>query len=223
MAESLDRRQQIIDRAAEAFARRGVAATTVRMIADEVGILSGSLYHHFESKEAIVHAILGPYLDELRARYALALARRLDPASRLRELVHASLETAAAHPHATQIYQNDVNYLRGLERFAYLKTVGREVQAVWLSVLNEGIESGAFRSDIDPKVFYRLIRDAVWLSIRWFRPSPEYPVAQLADHCTTLFLEGLTAPDRRPTPRPGQRAATRAGRRLATPSATRPS
>lgn len=209
MAESLDRRQQIIDCAAEAFARRGVAATTVRMIADEVGILSGSLYHHFESKEAIVQAILGPYLEELRARYALALARKLEPAARLRELVHASLETAAAHPHATEIYQNDVNYLRGLDRFAYLKGVGREVQAVWLSVITEGIEAGAFRPDIDPKVFYRLLRDAVWLSVRWFHPSPEYPVAQFADHCTALFLDGLAATNKRPARRSAASAIRR--------------
>ena len=53
-----DRRQAILACAAELFATRGVAATTVRQIADEVGILSGSLYHHFESKEAIVDEII---------------------------------------------------------------------------------------------------------------------------------------------------------------------
>jgi AcrR family transcriptional regulator len=200
----LDRRQQIIDSAAAAFANRGVAATTVRMIADEVGILSGSLYHHFESKEAIVQAILGPYLDELRHRYKTALETPADPPTRLRALVHASLETASAHPHATEIYQNDVNYLRGLDRFAYLKGVGREVQTVWLGVITEGIDSGAFRADIDPKVFYRLVRDAVWLSVRWFHPSAEYPVARLAEQCTALFLEGLGATGAHRVPRPAR-------------------
>ena len=211
MAESLDRRQQIIDCAAAAFADRGVAATTVRMIADEVGILSGSLYHHFQSKEAIVQAILGPYVAELRQRYQAALEAPADPATRLRALVHASLETASAHPHATEIYQNDVNYLRGLDRFAYLKGVGREVQTAWLGVITEGIDSGAFRSDIDPKVFYRLVRDAVWLSVRWFHPSAEYPVARFAEQCTALFLEGLGAASTRQAPppaRPARRAAT---------------
>lgn len=193
MAESLDRRQQIIACAAASFASRGVAATTVRQIADEVGILSGSLYHHFDSKEAIVEAILGPYLDELRRRYAQALSGETDPATRLRRLVHASLETAAAHPHATEIYQNDVNYLRGLARFEYLRDVAREVQSAWLGVIEAGVREGVFRSEIDTRIFYRFIRDAVWLSVRWFRPTAEYSTDRLAEECTTIFLDGLAS------------------------------
>jgi hypothetical protein len=46
---------------------------------------------------------------------------------------------------------------------------------------------------VDPPVFYRLIRDAVWLSVRWFQPSTDYPVSRLADQCTAVFLNGLTA------------------------------
>jgi AcrR family transcriptional regulator len=62
-----DRHDQILAAAAELFARKGVAATTVREIADQVGILSGSLYHHFDSKEAMVDEILSPYLKDLGA------------------------------------------------------------------------------------------------------------------------------------------------------------
>jgi AcrR family transcriptional regulator len=191
-----DRREQILTSAAALFASRGVAATTVRQIADEVGILSGSLYHHFESKEAIVHEIIGPYLDDLRARYTAALHQQTDPSDRLRTLVRASLETAAAHPHATEIYQNDVNYLTQLPRFRYLKAIGKEVQNTWLDVINAGVAQHQFRADIDPKTFYRLIRDAVWLSVRWFHPTRDYPTNRLVDDCTTVFLNGLTA---RPT------------------------
>src|SRR5215472_10149899 len=69
--EPADRHQQILTVAAVLFARKGVAATTVREIADEVGILSGSLYHHFDSKEAMVDEILAPYLNDLREAYKL--------------------------------------------------------------------------------------------------------------------------------------------------------
>lgn len=193
MAGTFDRRAQIVARAAEFFARQGVAATTVRQIADEVGILSGSLYHHFDSKEAIVAAILGPYLEDLRERYQAGLAGGDgDARTRLRHLVRASLETTAAHPHATEIFQNDGNYLSGLARFQYLRAIRREVQATWLDVIKAGIASGEFRADVDPRVFYRLIRDAVWLSVRWFHPSDAYPVSRLADECTAVFLDGLT-------------------------------
>lgn len=191
MAGPQGRRDIILARAAALFAGKGVASTTVREIADDVGILSGSLYHYFESKEAMVDEIISPYLEDLRTRYREALASGTDARSRLHSLVRASIETAAAHPHATEIYQNDLNYLRGLDRFAYLKNVGREVQNTWLAVIEAGRADGSFRSDIDPKVFYRLMRDATWLSVRWFKPTGRYTLAHLVDDCVSVFVDGL--------------------------------
>ena len=197
MAASQGRRREILSRAAALFARKGVASTTVREIADEVGILSGSLYHHFESKEAMVDEIISSYVDDLRTRYKAVLAGNGDARSRLRDLVRASLETAAAHPHATEIYQNDANYLSGLPRFSYLKNVSREVQTAWLSVIDEGVADGTFRSDIETKIVYRLMRDATWLSVRWFKPTAKYPLDQLIDDYSSVFVDGLAPRGRR--------------------------
>ncbi len=186
-----DRRRAILDTAAALFARKGVAATTVREIADEVGILSGSLYHHFESKEAMVDEVITLFFQDLRARYKQVLASEADARTRLYELVLASLEVGQAHPHAIGIYQNDVNDLSSLDRFAYLNSNAREVQASWLAVLNAGVAEGVFRTDLDPKIAYRLMRDALWLSVRWFKPSRDYPASRLARDCTSLFVDGL--------------------------------
>jgi AcrR family transcriptional regulator len=188
-----DRRERILASAAALFARKGVAATTVRQIADDVGMLSGSLYHHFDSKEAMVDEIVTSYLEDLRTRYKTVLSRESDPRARLHDLVVASLEVAEAHPHATEIYQNDVNYLTQLERFSYLRNAGKEVQNTWLEVINAGVAQGVFRSDLDAKIVYRLMRDAVWLSVRWFKPARDYPISRLAEDCTALFFDGLAS------------------------------
>lgn len=187
-----DRRERILSSAAALFASKGVAATTVREIADEAGILSGSLYHHFESKEAMVDEIVRSYLEDLHTRYKAVLDGDTDPRTRLHDLIVASLEVVEAHPHATEIYQNDVNYLAQIERFGYLKNAGREVQHAWLEVIGQGISQGVIRGDMDPKILYRLMRDAVWLSVRWFKPTKDYPITRLAEDCTSLFLDGLS-------------------------------
>jgi TetR/AcrR family transcriptional regulator, cholesterol catabolism regulator len=191
-----DRRERILASAAALFARKGVSATTVREIADEAGILSGSLYHHFESKEAMVDEIVTSYLEDLRSRYKRGLDGESHPRTRLHDLIVASLEVVEAHPHATEIYQNDVNYLTQIERFGYLRTAGKEVQQTWLSVIEAGIAEGVIRDDLDPKILYRLMRDAVWLSVRWFKPTAAYPITRLAEDCTSLFLDGLSKPVR---------------------------
>jgi AcrR family transcriptional regulator len=99
------RRDEIVAGAAELFARNGIAATTVRDIGEAVGMLSGSLYHYFTSKEEIVDAIISSYLDDLRLRYRDAIEDIDDPIEQLRALIHASFHSVAEFPAACEIYQ----------------------------------------------------------------------------------------------------------------------
>jgi len=191
--EPQDRRAIILASAAELFARKGVGATTVREIADAVGILSGSLYHHFESKDAIVAEILTGYLRAIQDRYAAVLASGKSPAESLHDLVLTSLQVAGEQPQATAIYQNDRAWLRERPRFAHVLAGAADIQRTWLLVIEKGVAEGSFRADIAPRVFYRLIRDAVWLSVRWHHPAGEYPASQLADDITAVFLDGFSA------------------------------
>ena len=176
--------------AAEMFARRGVGATTVRDIGDAVGVQSGSLYHHFTSKDAIVEEILAGFLTAIQARYAEVMASGAPPARCLHDLIRASLEVAADRPYATAIYQNDLPYLREQPLFGDVLKAAASVQRTWLQVIEQGVADGAFRTDIDARLFYRLIRDAVWLSARWQHPASP---AKLADAITAIFLDGFSA------------------------------
>ena len=191
MKEPQDRRAGILACAAELFARKGVGATTVREIASGVGLLSGSLYHHFESKDAIVAEILTGYLRVIQDHYAAVLASGKGPAESLHNLVLASLQVASEQPDATTIYQNERPYLRERERFAGVLAGAADIQRTWLLVIEKGVADGSFRADIAPRVFYRLIRDAVWLSARWHRPGGKYTTEKLADDVTSIFLNGF--------------------------------
>jgi TetR/AcrR family transcriptional regulator, cholesterol catabolism regulator len=194
VAEAQDRRELILSTAAEMFARKGLRATTVRAIADAVGVFSGSLYHHFPSKDAIFDEVLRRYLEEIRARYAVVLASGQRPADCLRNLVVTSLAVAEEQPHATAIYQNEAQYLRETAGFADVQAAAAAIQQTWLQVIDAGVADGSFRDDVPAWVFYRLIRDALWLSVRWHRPDGPYSTSQLAEDVTSLFLDGFAAP-----------------------------
>lgn len=191
--QGVSRREVILSEAAALFAKRGVAATTVRQIADEAGVLSGSLYHHFQSKEAIAQEIVIAYLDDLLGRYHALAHRDLDPLARLRSLVAVSVEVTGDHPHAVEIYQNESALLRSVPEHAHIAAVAREVHQFWADVIHAGVDSGQLRPDVSPRLFHRLIRDAVWLSPRWYRPSARYPADALATDLLTVFLDGFSA------------------------------
>lgn len=187
-----NRRSEILQKAAQLFATKGVAATTVREIADSVGLLSGSLYHHFESKDAIVDELLRSYLDDLREQYRQVGHEDLDPRARIERLVQVSMDVVEAHPYATEIYQNDFKLLREIPRFSYLKTSAGQTRRIWLDALTTGLESGVFRSDIDPQVLYRIIRDVVWLSVRRPQIGPKRSMAGRAEECALVLLDGIS-------------------------------
>jgi len=191
VAAPTDRREVILREAAELFAAQGVAGTTVREIADAAGILSGSLYHHFASKDDIVDAVLSTFLTELRTRYEQVLSSGGDVAARLRGLVVASLETVADHPRATEIYQNDAHRLFAENGYPYVEDSAKAVRAAWVGLLEEGRQTGDFRSDIPVKVMYPLLRDGLWLTARWFRPTKAYGHEQLAEDYWRMFSGGL--------------------------------
>jgi AcrR family transcriptional regulator len=191
MATPLDRREVILERAADLFAKQGVAATTVREIAEAVGILSGSLYHHFPSKDAIVEAIVTAFMDDLVRRYDVVLSSDADPATKVRGLVAASIATSAEHPHATEIYQSDSHYLQDSARPIDVRQGARAVRAAWIKVLEDGQADGTFRADVPVKVVYPLLRDGLWLTARWFVPTKSYGFDELAADYMKVFLEGI--------------------------------
>lgn len=189
-----ERRDALVEIAAALFAEHGFKATTVREIGDAAGVLSGSLYHHFDSKETIVDEILSSYLASLMTTYREIVATHSDPAETLRELVRAAFRSLGPHRAAITVLQNERNYLAQLPRFAYLTKVESDVQRLWTKVIGDGVKSGAFRADLDPKIVYRFIRDSVWVAVRWFVPSGRLSADQLADQYLALTMEGLNAP-----------------------------
>lgn len=93
-----ERRRQILDRSAHLFASKGIATTTIREIADEVGVYSGALYHYFPSKEAIVTELIREYIDDLSGRCHEITARPQTPVERIEALALLALEHLGGLP-----------------------------------------------------------------------------------------------------------------------------
>jgi AcrR family transcriptional regulator len=189
-----DRKGLIVEVAAELFASKGIASTTVRAIGDAAGILSGSLYHYFPSKDAIVDEIMTSFLDDVNAQYSAVLGEEWTTIEQFRGLVYASLECTRTHAHAAEIYQNDANYIQHSPQFEYVQQGAVRIRGAWMSVLEAGVANGTFRSDVPTWLMYHLLRDSIWLTVRWFKSSAKYDHAALAQDCFKLFLQGFVSP-----------------------------
>jgi AcrR family transcriptional regulator len=186
-----ERREEILALAAKIFADKGYASTTVREIADAAGILSGSLYHHFDSKESMLDEIMHGFLDHIVAQYRATVAEGGDPLQVLRALVQEAFSSLGANPAALAVMINEFNFLVQFPRFAYLREGAEETERLWTSVIEDGMRAGVFRSDIDARMIYRFMRDTIWISVRWYRPDGKYRPDEIADFYLELILDGL--------------------------------
>ncbi len=195
------RRSEIAAIAGEMFATRGYANTTVREIADAAGILSGSLYHHFASKESMVEALLRDFLDRIDAEYRDIIDRVADPVDALRALVHAAFGALATDRAAVAVMLNEYNVLVQYPQFVFLRESVEATERLWVQVLHRGMLTGRLHDDVPAATVYRFLRDAIWVSVRWYRPDGPLRPGDIAEAYLAVLLGGLAVPhDRRGTP-----------------------
>ena len=185
---------ELLDRLSEGEAfGRGLRATPVRDIADSAGILSGSLYHHFSSKEEMVDEVLRTFLTWLFDRYQHIVDTEPNPLARLKGLFMASFD-AIEHRHAeVVIYQDEAKRLSSQPRFSYVEELNQRHRAMWVDVLNEGIAQGYFQSGMDVDLVYRFIRDTTWVSVRWYQPGGPLTAEQVGKQYLAIVLGGIAA------------------------------
>jgi TetR/AcrR family transcriptional regulator, cholesterol catabolism regulator len=189
-----DRRSEILTVAKEMFAERGIKSTTVRQIGASAGILSGSLYHHFGSKFDIIDAILAEFCEQTVTNYSAILAGDGDSVTKLRRMTRYAFSLITDNPAAVIMIQNESNLLSQNDRFDYLQTTDRKVESMWIDVVRAGIKEGSVRSSIDARMFYRVVRDSVAGSIRWYKPSKTKKIEDVADEVIAILLYGILVP-----------------------------
>ena len=191
MSTSPNRRSELLAIAAGLFARKGFTNTTVRDIADAAGILSGSLYHHFDSKESMVDEILSTFQAELFGQYDEILRSTDDARTKLERAVTVSFAAIDQHRDEVAIFQNDAGYLGDFERFGYLAERNAQSREVWITLLSDGVRTGALRADLDVELTYRFIRDTVWVAVAWYRPGGKLTHDVVARQYLTILLDGI--------------------------------
>lgn len=148
-----NRQREVVDASATAFAEKGFLGASTRDIADRLGIRAASLYYYLPSKDAALAAVceLGvkDFIENLRA----ILARRESAAEKLHAAVANHLAPLRSHPAADyiRVFLRHRHELADEPRRAVAR-LAAQYQALIERIFIEGIASGEFRSDLDPKL-----------------------------------------------------------------------
>jgi AcrR family transcriptional regulator len=189
------RRSEILQTAAALIASSGLR-TSLQEIADAAGILPGSLYHHFESKEAILVELIRRYYADLDRIGEIAHERLDKPDSRsaadqIVELGSAIARCAVEHRAALQMSFYDAPSANP-ELVELLQKPPTAVQQAMLQTLRAGKWSGYIRSDIDlPTLADRICQTMMHVGLDIIRHTA--PADQTALVLCRIMLHGLAA------------------------------
>jgi len=186
-AAALVPRERILIAAARLFRERGYRATTVRDIGREVGIQSGSLFHHFASKEQMLVEMLREAAISLCAGAQARIASSSDPVERLRVLIRFEMECFVGSQ--TRDY------------FAVLVSEWRDVPAaiqpelqwhrtryseITRDVMEDCLAIGKLR--LPPDAAERVLHGITNGAVSWFKSHGRYSVSEFSDIVASLLL-----------------------------------
>ena len=180
-------RERILHAAAQLFHERGYQGTTVRDIADEVGILSGSLFHHFRSKEEMLLDIMREAALTLCIRAEEVLERTPLAQERLQQLIDIELDWMVAdvkkHYLAVLIFEWREVPDSARAEFTHLR---RRYYRLWQDVLEQCNELAPLR--VPPDAASRILHGALMGALTWFSASGRYSAQQFRDMLMKMVL-----------------------------------
>ncbi|MDC8756648.1 TetR/AcrR family transcriptional regulator [Janthinobacterium fluminis] len=181
-----NRRAELVRAAARLFRDRGYDGTSIRDIADAVGMRSGSPFYHFKSKQEILAAVMEEGLLSCLPAVEGIVAGALPPRQKFRALLRAHLETVLAEGHDfIPVLLYDWRALSP-ERRAGIVALRDRYDRVWQAVLTELQRAGMVKSD--SKVARLLLMGAINFSIQWYQPGRGCTLDELADEAAGMFL-----------------------------------
>ncbi|QEL23372.1 TetR/AcrR family transcriptional regulator [Bosea sp. F3-2] len=165
-------RRLILDHAARLLRSGGYHQTTLREIAEAVGIRKASLYYHFGSKEEIVEAVVN---DGVRFVHegvvaALAATEGAPPRERLEAAIRGHL--AALHGHGDYTSASIKVFNFGAAPVPEsVRAVRRAYEDVWRGLIAELQQAGALPAERSPDVLRLFLLGALNGSTDWYRPE----------------------------------------------------
>ena len=183
--------QDIVSAAARIFHEKGYAATSIRDIADAVGLLKGSLYYYVRSKEDLLYKIILTVQDGAKRNMDRAANTDGSAFDRVQALVHGHLGQLDPGLAMVRVFYVDIHHLSA-GRQARLFEERDRYEHFLGDLIAAGQREEAIVADLDPHlaaIAILAMMDALYLR---YGPGGSLEMSQVAREYERLILRGLS-------------------------------
>jgi AcrR family transcriptional regulator len=187
---NLSRKEQVIRSAAELFREKGYAASSMRDLAQKLGIEAASLYSHIKSKEEILQSLCFDMAAEFRKSLDEVEKQKVTASEKLKMGIIGHVQVMAKDLIASAVFMNEHRHLSQpyLREFLLLRInyINR-----FKDILEEGVRKGEFKDNIDIKLAVMTLFSSLNWMPQWYDPNSNIDSISLGQQLADMLVNGL--------------------------------
>ena len=186
-----NKEQQILSAAAKIFREKGYQRATIKDVADEVGLLKGSIYYYIKSKQELLYKIGIAPLKATTEKLKEVVSQDITPEEKLKLAIKTRLKAFDEfYPEILVFLHEKFDELSEDER-SFLKKGQKEDEEFWRKILTEGMERDVFRKDMDLKITAQAIIGMCHWMYKWYKKDGRLTTDQIAEVFSEFALNGI--------------------------------
>ena len=190
MSEVVSRKVQIEGIATELFRKKGYAATSMRDLAQAVGMEAASIYSHIKNKEALLSSICFRLADAfMDAKKEMELQTMPAPLL-LQKAIEAHVRVITNNLDASAVFLLEWRHLSP-EPLAEFIALRKAYENYLIRIIQQGKEEGKFQFEDEKIAVLSLLSGLNWI-YDWYKPEGKLTPEQVAQNLSQLLLNGLT-------------------------------
>lgn len=184
-------REDIVIGAGKRFATHGYHGTSMRDLGDDLGILGSSIYAHVGGKQELLLAVIERGAKLFEESSANAVSSHDEPTERLGALIEGHIDVLVDHEAESRTFLNEAAFLDSVDHDR-VTSMRDAYELVFRDTIRSGVHSGAFRSDVDPKISGIFVLSMLNATQRWYHADGELERSDLVTQLHRFAISGLT-------------------------------
>ncbi len=189
MSDLIEGKEKLLKTAIDLFAAKGFRGTSIRDIAQAMGMSISNIYHYFGSKEGLLLAILEESSQKLVDRLRAITQLDKDPLERFKLLLETHVRISEARMNEAKIFSLDEEHLSP-EGNAINRRIQREILNIYLGELKTLKKLGLIQSRHLNVIAFNIFGTINWL-LRWYRTDGPMTLEQICREIISFILYGV--------------------------------
>ena len=186
---TLSRKEEIIEIAAKLFKIKGFTATTMRDIAEQVGMEAASMYNHIKSKDEILQAICFKISNEYIAQLTVIENQIKSPVEKIKELIKLHVRIIITDIDSISVANNEWKHLSE-DALTAFKEARRDYEQRFAKIIEAGIAVGELQPINVSVALFTILSAVRWVEL-WYKNDRDISPEILEENIISLLMNGL--------------------------------